>query len=66
MDDSGYKKKTSGDESMKVIQTVITAFIAVVCMTYLFVNAVCQESFRLAPPTAEEIAENPELANYLP
>lgn len=34
-------------------------------MIAVFAGAVLQESYRNYPPTAEEIAENPELARYV-
>ena len=48
------------------IKCVIMAFIAVIAVMYILFNAVIQESYRLAPPTAEEIADNPKLAEYMP
>ena len=39
-----------------------TVFIGMIA---IFAGAVLQESYRNYPPTAEEIAENPELARYV-
>ena len=36
----------------------------VIGMLACFAGAVLQESFKIYPPTAEELAENPELARY--
>ena len=36
----------------------------VIGMITIFVGAVLQESYKNYPPTAEEIAENPELVRY--
>ena len=43
---------------------VIVCAVLVIGMVTIFVGAVLQESYRNYPPTAEEIAENPELVRY--
>ena len=43
---------------------VIVCSVLVIGMVTIFVGAVVQESYKNYPPTAEEIAENPELVRY--
>ena len=43
----------------------IGCVVLTIGMITIFVGAVLQESYRNCPPTAEEIAENPELARYV-
>ena len=43
---------------------VLACAVLVIGMVTIFVGAVLQESYRNYPPTAEEIAENPELVSY--
>ena len=43
---------------------VIVYAVLVIGMVTIFVGAVLQESYRNYPPTAEEIADNPELVRY--
>lgn len=45
---------------------VLTAVLVSAFMILLFIGAALQESYRLAPPTAEELADDPSLARYLP
>ena len=44
---------------------VIGCAVLVIGMITIFIGAVLQESYRNYPPTAEEIAENPELVRYV-
>ena len=49
------------------IEVAFEAFVCavlVIGMVTIFIGAVLQESYRNYPPTAEEIAENPELVRY--
>ena len=48
----------------EVALEVIGCAVLIIGMITIFVGAVLQESYRNYPPTAEEIAENPELARY--
>ena len=43
---------------------VLGCAVSVIGMITIFVGAVLQESYKNYPPTAEEIAENPELVRY--
>ena len=43
---------------------VLGCAVLVIGMITIFAGAVLQESYRNYPPTAEEIAENPELVRY--
>lgn len=43
---------------------VLGCAVLVIGMLTIFVGAVLQESYKNYPPTAEEIAENPDLARY--
>ena len=43
---------------------VLGCVVLVIGMVTIFVGAVLHESYRNYPPTAEEIAENPELVRY--
>ena len=49
---------------IEVAFEVIVCAVLVIGMVTIFVGAVLQESYRNYPPTAEEIAENPELVRY--
>ncbi len=44
---------------------VLGCVVLTIGMITIFIGAVLQESYRNYPPTAEEIAENPELARYV-
>lgn len=48
------------------IKMLFAGIIVATILTYALFNAVIQESLRNCPPTAEEIAEEPALARYLP
>ena len=48
----------------EVALEVLLCAVLVIGMVTIFVGAVLQESYRNYPPTAEEIAENPELVRY--
>ena len=48
----------------EVALEVIGCAVLVIGMITIFVGAVLQESYKNYPPTAEEIAENPELVRY--
>ena len=61
------KKHTRGDNMKTFIEVafeVIVCAVLVIGMITIFVGAVLQESYKNYPPTAEEIAENPELVRY--
>ena len=49
---------------LEVVFEVIVCAVLVIGMVTIFVGAVLQESYKNYPPTAEEIAENPELVRY--
>lgn len=49
---------------IRVALKVIACVAFVIGMLACFAGAVLQESFKIYPPTAEELAENPELARY--
>ena len=49
---------------IEVAFEVLVCAVLVIGMVAIFVGAVLQESYRNYPPTAEEIAENPELVIY--
>ena len=61
------KKHTRGDNMETFIEVafeVLACAVLVIGMVTIFVGAVLQESYRNYPPTAEEIADNPELVRY--
>ena len=49
---------------LEVAFEVLGCAVLVIGMITIFVGAVLQESYKSYPPTAEEIAENPELVRY--
>ena len=49
---------------LEVAFEIIVCAVLVIGMVTIFVGAVLQESYKSYPPTAEEIAENPELVRY--
>lgn len=49
---------------IKVAFEALGCAVLVIGMITIFVGAVLQESYKNYPPTAEEIAENPELVRY--
>ena len=49
---------------LEVALEVIGCAELIIGMITIFVGAVLQESYKNYPPTAEEIAENPELVRY--
>ena len=49
---------------IKVAFEALGCAALVIGMITIFVGAVLQESYKNYPPTAEEIAENPELVRY--
>lgn len=49
---------------IEVAFEVLGCTVLVIGMITIFVGAVLQESYKSCPPTAEEIAENPELVRY--
>lgn len=49
---------------IRIVLKVIACVAFVIGMLAMFAGAVLQESFKIYPPTAEELAENPELARY--
>ena len=58
------KEENNMKTFIEVAFEVIVCAVLVIGMVTIFVGAVLQESYRNYPPTAEEIAENPELARY--
>ena len=59
-DEEGDNMKTF----FEIAFEVIVCAVLVIGMITIFVGAVVQESYKNYPPTAEEIAENPELVRY--
>lgn len=55
------ERKSNMKTFLEVVFEVIVCAVLVIGMVTIFVGAVLQESYRNYPPTAEEIAENPEL-----
>lgn len=51
---------------MKIIRDILLTAIMIAGLLMTLIYASIQESFRITPPTSAEIAENPELARYLP
>ena len=49
---------------IEVAFEVLACAVLVIGMITIFAGAVLQESYKNYPPTAEEIAENPELVRY--
>lgn len=52
----------------KVFETVVTAVIGIALLLgffWVFGQAVLQESFKITPPTQEELREDPSLSVYL-
>lgn len=65
---NNMERNTKGDNMktfFEVALEVLGCVVLVIGMITIFVGAVLQESYRNCPPTAEEIAENPELARYV-
>ena len=58
------KEENNMKTFFEVAFEVIVCAVLVIGMVTIFVGAVLQESYRNYPPTAEEIAENPELVRY--
>ena len=61
------KKHTRGNNMktfLEVAFEVIVCAVLVMGMITILVGGGLQESYRNYPPTAEEIAENPELVRY--
>ena len=58
------KEENNMKTFIEVAFEVIVCAVLVIGMVTIFVGAVLQESYRNYPPTAEEIAENPELVRY--
>ena len=59
-DEEGDNMKTF----IKVAFEALGCAALVIGMITIFAGAVLQESYKNYPPTAEEIAENPELVRY--
>ena len=59
-DEEGDNMKTF----IEVAFEVLGCAVLVIGMITIFAGAVLQESYKNYPPTAEEIAENPELVRY--
>ena len=49
---------------IEVAFELLACAVLVIGMVTIFMGAVLQESYRNYPPTAEEIADNPELVRY--
>ena len=58
------KEENNMKTFIEVAFEVIVCAVLVIGMITIFVGAVLQESYKNYPPTAEEIAENPELVRY--
>ena len=58
------KEENNMKTFLEVAFEVLACAVLVIGMITIFVGAVLQESYRNYPPTAEEIAENPELVRY--
>ena len=66
--EKGKQKSMKGDNMKTFFEMaleVLGCVVLIIGMITIFVGAVLQESYRNYPPTAEEIAENPELARYV-
>lgn len=62
-----YAEDEEGDNMktfFEIAFEVLGCAVLVIGMITIFVGAVVQESYKNYPPTAEEIAENPELVRY--
>ena len=59
-DEEGDSMKTFIEVAFEVLGCIVLT----IGMITIFVGAVLQESYKNYPPTAEEIAENPELVRY--
>ena len=59
-DEEGDNMKTFFEIAFEVLGCAVL----VIGMITIFAGAVLQESYKSCPPTAEEIAENPELVRY--
>ena len=62
------KYKEDKDMAKKILRCLlimVSVVAMIVLMAYVAVGAVLQESYKITPPTAEEVAENPKLAVYL-
>ena len=59
-DEEGDNMKTFFEIAFEVLGCAVLT----IGMITIFVGAVLQESYKNCPPTAEEIAENPELVRY--
>ena len=67
MKNMNYRKKERKSKMkifFEVAFEVLGCAVLVIGMITIFAGAVLQESYKNCPPTAEEIAENPELARY--
>lgn len=66
-DEEIVKEKLGGNNMktfLEVAFEVIVCAVLVIGMITIFAGAVLQESYKNYPPTAEEIADNPELVRY--
>lgn len=66
--EKGKQKSMKGDNMKTFFEMaleVLGCVVLTIGMITIFIGAVLQESYRNYPPTAEEIAENPELARYV-
>ena len=48
----------------RAVKTALLCLLAVIIMVIAFMGAVLQQSYRMYPPTDEEIADNPSLVIY--
>ena len=58
------KKHRRLRKPIRIALKVLACVAFVIVMLACFAGAVLQESYKLYPPTAEELTENPELARY--
>ena len=49
----------------RLIGSALITVALIMGIGWVFFQAVLQESFKITPPTAEELAEDPSLAVYL-
>lgn len=48
----------------RLIGEALITVAMILCIGWVFFQAVLQESFKITPPTAEELAEDPSLVVY--
>ena len=62
----GRKASNMAKKIGKALAYIALCIIASCIMVAVFLGAVLQQSYRMYPPTDEEIAENPALEVYRP